>query len=125
MRAGLLRRGIALADDLQAVQIQAAFHEIAIRARITTDQPVIGKLVGGSIGLPGLTVRELEILEHVVAGRTYAQIANALVISEKTVSSHISNMLRKTGTANRLDLSRFATRRGSDPLVKDPDGKTS
>ncbi|PQZ92992.1 hypothetical protein CQ018_11080 [Arthrobacter sp. MYb227] len=113
----LLRRGIALANELQAVQLQSALREIAIRARITTDQPVIGKLVGGANGLQGLTVRELEILEHVVAGRTYAQIASSLVISEKTVSSHISNMLRKTGTANRLDLSRFATRRGADPVI--------
>lgn len=121
----LLRRGIALADDLQAVRIQSEFREIAIRARITTDQPVIEKLVGGSVGLPGLTGRELEILEHVVAGCTYAQIASSLVISEKTVSSHISNMLRKTGTANRLALSRLATLHGSTPLLKDPHGETS
>ena len=37
--------------------------------------------------LPGLTPREREILAHVVAGRTYAEIAAALVLSEKTVSS--------------------------------------
>ncbi len=61
-------------------------------------------------GLPGLTAREREILAHVVAGRTYGEIAAALVISEKTVSSHISNLLRKTGTDNRVDLSQLATR---------------
>ncbi len=61
-------------------------------------------------GLPGLTTREREILAHVVAGRTYREIARALVISEKTVSSHISNLLRKTGADNRVDLSRLATR---------------
>jgi DNA-binding CsgD family transcriptional regulator len=60
--------------------------------------------------LPGLTVREREVLAHVVAGRTYAEIAREMVISEKTVSSHISNLLRKTGTANRVDLSRLAAR---------------
>jgi DNA-binding CsgD family transcriptional regulator len=43
-----------------------------------------------------------------VAGRTYAEIAAELVISEKTVSSHISNLLRKTGATNRVHLARLA-----------------
>ncbi|MGZ4661646.1 MAG: response regulator transcription factor [Arthrobacter sp.] len=43
-----------------------------------------------------------------VAGKTYSEIASALVISEKTISSHISNMLRKTGAGNRVDLARLA-----------------
>lgn len=51
-----------------------------------------------------------EILEHVVRGSTYAEIAATLVISEKTVSSHVSNLLRKTGTATRVELARLATR---------------
>jgi DNA-binding NarL/FixJ family response regulator len=61
-------------------------------------------------GLPGLTNREQEVLAHVVAGRTYAEIARALVISEKTVSVHVSNLLRKTGTSSRLELARLAGR---------------
>ncbi|MET3175039.1 UNVERIFIED_ORG: DNA-binding CsgD family transcriptional regulator [Arthrobacter sp. UYCu721] len=59
--------------------------------------------------LPGLTPREQDILEHVMAGRTYGEIARGLMISEKTVSSHISNLLRKTGAANRVDLARLAS----------------
>ncbi len=59
-----------------------------------------------------LTRREREVLEHVVAGRTYAEIAGALFLSEKTVSSHISNILRKTGTANRVELASWARRGG-------------
>jgi DNA-binding CsgD family transcriptional regulator len=62
--------------------------------------------------LPGLTPRERNILEFVVAGRTYGEIARALMISEKTVSSHISNLLRKTGAANRVDLARLASGEG-------------
>ena len=60
--------------------------------------------------LPGLTRREREVLAHVVVGATYADIAAALVISEKTVSSHVSNLLRKTGTSSRVELSRLVTR---------------
>ena len=60
--------------------------------------------------LPGLTAREREILDHLVSGATYAQIAEALVISEKTVSSHVSNLLRKTATSSRVELSRLVQR---------------
>jgi len=51
------------------------------------------------------------VLALVVAGRTYGEIARALVVSEKTVSSHVSHLLAKTGTANRVDLARWAERR--------------
>ncbi|MET0978537.1 MAG: LuxR C-terminal-related transcriptional regulator [Paeniglutamicibacter terrestris] len=46
-------------------------------------------------------------------------MAKTLVISDKTVSSHISNMLRKTGTQNRLDLARLATRPASRHSVSE------
>lgn len=117
--ASFLRRGLALAMELHARPIQDSLLEIATRARIATYQPGIGRAPGRSIDFPGLTARELEILGHVVAGRTYGEIARSLVISEKTVSSHISNMLRKTGTANRLDLARLATRHGTDRFSPD------
>jgi DNA-binding NarL/FixJ family response regulator len=67
--------------------------------------------------LADLTAREREILSHVAAGRTYREIARALVISEKTVSVHISNMLRKTDTANRIELALLAQRQAG--LAKD------
>ena len=60
--------------------------------------------------LPGLTAREREILQHLVAGSTYAEIASALVISEKTVSSHVSNLLRKMQTSSRVELALLAHR---------------
>jgi DNA-binding CsgD family transcriptional regulator len=69
---------------------------------------------GGPAKAAGLTPRELEILGHVVAGRTYGEIARSLVVSEKTVSSHVSNLLRKTGSTNRVDLARWAISAGRD-----------
>ncbi len=107
--ASYLRRGLALAGDLQAGPIQARLRELADRARIPISEPADGTPQAAYGELPGLTPREREILEYVIAGRTYGEIARALVISEKTVSSHISNLLRKTGASNRLDLSRLAT----------------
>ena len=105
----ILSRGLALSAELQAAPLQTQMSELAARARIDTTRPAVGGSREASAELPGLTPREREILEYVIAGRTYAEIARALVISEKTVSSHISNLLRKTGAANRLDLSRLAT----------------
>jgi DNA-binding CsgD family transcriptional regulator len=49
---------------------------------------------------------------YLAQGLTYAEIARTLVISEKTVSSHVSNLLRKTGTASRVELIRLLRRSG-------------
>ena len=63
--------------------------------------------------LPALTPRERELLGYLTQGLTYAEIAETLVISEKTVSSHVSNLLRKTNTASRVELTRLVGRIGS------------
>lgn len=114
LAAKLLRRGHALAVDLQARSIQLELEELAASARIPLDPLSVPKPSPQPSDhvaeLPGLTARERETLAHVVAGRTYAEIARDMVISEKTVSSHISNLLRKTGTTNRVELSRLAIR---------------
>jgi DNA-binding NarL/FixJ family response regulator len=58
-----------------------------------------------------LTDREREVLAHLVAGRTNGEIARELVISDKTVSVHVSNILRKTGTSSRAEVASWALRR--------------
>ena len=106
--ASVLRRGLDLSERLQARPLQQLLLSLAESARIPLAR--VETTPVSRFALAGLTPREREILEHVIAGRTYSEIARALVISEKTVSSHISNLLRKTGTTNRVDLARFATR---------------
>ena len=59
-----------------------------------------------------LTARETEVLAHLVANRTNAEIAEALFISEKTVSVHVSNLLRKTATGSRREVAALARRTG-------------
>lgn len=54
----------------------------------------------------GLTSREIMVLDLVVAGRSNKEIADTLFISEKTVKTHITNILKKTERANRYELSR-------------------
>lgn len=59
-----------------------------------------------------LSQRELEILELVSTGSTNHDIADKLGISKRTVDNHISNILTKTGTDNRVELVRWALQWG-------------
>ena len=114
-----LRRARELAMDLQAVPLLAEIDALATSARVPllAPEPVGEEPVGEALParLPGLTPREREILAHLVVGRTYTEIAGALVISEKTVSVHVSNLLRKTGTASRVDLAQLVHRTTAQP----------
>ncbi len=112
--ASVVRRGLDLSDRLGARPLHRMLLSLAEAARIPTGRVETSAAPATNSPLSDLTRREREILDHVIAGRTYGEIARALVISEKTVSSHISNLLRKTGTANRIDLARLATRTQSD-----------
>jgi DNA-binding NarL/FixJ family response regulator len=58
----------------------------------------------------GLTPREREVLALVADGRTNRQIAEALFISNKTASVHVSNILAKLGVANRGEAAAVAHR---------------
>jgi DNA-binding CsgD family transcriptional regulator len=55
-----------------------------------------------------LSDRELEILDLVANGLTNDQIAKELEISKRTVDNHVSNIIKKTGTKNRVELVRWA-----------------
>ena len=59
-----------------------------------------------------LTPRELEVLKLVAEAHTNRQIADALNLSEKTVESHRGNVLAKLGMRDRVELVRYAIRRG-------------
>ena len=60
----------------------------------------------------GLTARELEVLALLAEGRTNREIGEALFISPKTASVHVSNLLMKLGVANRTEAANRARERG-------------
>jgi DNA-binding CsgD family transcriptional regulator len=115
--AELLARAWVLADGLGARPLAAEVASLARRARI--DLP---EVAGGgaerepAAGAPavtdelGLTPREREVLALVADGRTNRQIAEALFISNKTASVHVSNILAKPGMANRGEAAAVAHR---------------
>ena len=59
-----------------------------------------------------LTPRELEIVKLIAEANSTKEIAELLVISPKTVERHRSNILEKLGMRDRVELTRYAIRRG-------------
>ncbi|MBD8869862.1 helix-turn-helix transcriptional regulator [Nocardioides donggukensis] len=112
-----LRTAAALAAEMGAAPLLDDVRALAGQAHVSLDQPG-ADLDAAADAWPHLTAREKEVLAHLGAGRTYAEIADALVISPKTVSVHVSNLLRKTGTTSRIELTDLARRRASGTVPR-------
>lgn len=61
---------------------------------------------------PDLTARELEVLRLISAGRSNREIARELDVAEKTVKTHVSNILSKLGLADRTQAAVYAVQQG-------------
>ncbi len=59
-----------------------------------------------------LSPRELQVLTLIVAGQSDRQIAEKLVISQRTVTTHVTHIFSKLGLANRAEAAAFAVRHG-------------
>lgn len=59
-----------------------------------------------------LTDRERDVLKLVAEGYTTAEIAEMLVVSRKTVEGHRTSLMEKLGIHNRIDLVKYALRKG-------------
>jgi DNA-binding CsgD family transcriptional regulator/tetratricopeptide (TPR) repeat protein len=109
----LLRQSHRIALQLEAFPLQEQVEMLARMARIPLREPVTVRHSAETQPTLGrLTEREREILAFLVAGRTNSEIARELVISNKTVSVHVSNILRKTGTSSRVEVAALAARIG-------------
>jgi len=107
--AGYLLKS-AEADDV-ASAVRAAF-----RGEVHLD-PVVARKLTRSLIAPrhtatALTPREREILVLVARGNSNRDIADALVISERTARTHVSNVLTKLGLASRTQAALWAVREG-------------
>jgi NarL family two-component system response regulator LiaR len=63
-----------------------------------------------------LTEREIEILQQVALGKTNQEIADELFLSERTVRTHITNILAKLRLSNRTQAALYALREGIDHM---------
>jgi len=100
----------AIAGTLGAEPLGQLVHRLAAQARIALpDAPSEDAAAGAD---HDLTAREAEVLRLVAAGWTNQQIADALFITRKTASVHVSNIMAKLGAANRGEAAALAHRLG-------------
>ena len=107
-----------LLKDAEADEVVAAIGA-AHRGEVHLD-PVAARQLTRSMITPqrtatALTPREREILVLVAQGRSNRDIATALVISERTARTHVSNVLTKLALASRTQAALWAVREGLVP----------
>jgi DNA-binding NarL/FixJ family response regulator len=67
---------------------------------------------GEEISTDPLTLRELEVTKLIAEGLTSDEVAETLMIAKNTVNRHRDNILEKLGMRNRVELTRYAIKRG-------------
>ena len=118
-RVGRARAGECLDEawhvsrELGAAQLSTRIQSLAQRARLELSdadaEPPSEVQTAADLGLTG---REVEILGQLTAGRSDREIGDLLFISKKTVSVHVSNVLRKLAVANRIEAGKIGQAHG-------------
>jgi DNA-binding CsgD family transcriptional regulator len=119
-----LRFADALADDFTLEVLDQAGLAPAASGELL-DQAFGHR--GGCTGqeprlLRDLTARESEVLRAIAAGKTNAQIATALFVTEGTVKSHVKHILRKLGAGNRTEAVAKYHRAQNGPMLYSAEG---
>ncbi|GAA4990402.1 helix-turn-helix transcriptional regulator [Yinghuangia aomiensis] len=103
----VLEAAQATAVALGATPLRAALDALARRTGLAAADSAAAAVAAGT-----LTTREQEVLRLLAEGRTNRQIGEALFISVKTASVHVSNILAKVGAASRGEAVAMAYRKG-------------
>lgn len=103
--ARIAAEALAVARSLGAVPLAADLEVLNRRGRLTA-----GSIPEDPLHRLGLTQREAEVLDFLVEGRTNRRIGEAMFISEKTVSVHVTNLLRKLGVGSRTEAAEMSRR---------------
>lgn len=116
IRAGALSyllKDVAPPELAEAVR-KAARGEAVLHPRVAARviQEIHGAKRDAVNPFTELSERELEVLKLIADGASNEEIANRLVISEKTVKSHVSNVLSKLHVADRTQAAVYAWREG-------------
>ena len=98
-----------VATAIRAAAVDGTYLDPAIARRLTRE------ITAPRSGLNALTRRERAVLVLVAQGRSNKEIADALVISERTARTHVSNVLAKLGLASRTQAALWAVREGLVP----------
>ncbi|WP_307846133.1 response regulator transcription factor [Actinospica durhamensis] len=114
---GYISKEVDPAALATAVRAVAAGHVLLgpqVAQQLLAQAGAAGSGPGASAGrdrmAPQLTAREHEVLDLIAAGRSNREIARALTLAEKTVKTHVSNILMKLGVADRTQAALWAVR---------------
>jgi non-specific serine/threonine protein kinase len=113
-RAGVEgRKWIAAREAGRLLPLPVAISEAMTIAQGAVAPAVSAPLAACALRAPGdLTHREREVLTLIAAGRTDQQIADALFISRRTATTHVTNILNKLGVDSRTSAAAVAVRHG-------------
>jgi len=89
------------------VYLYPSLAKLLVRDYLSGERPA-----GDKPALDGLTDRESEVLSYLAEGASNEEIAEALVISPKTVERHRENIMKKLNLHSRAELVRYAIRKG-------------
>jgi NarL family two-component system response regulator LiaR len=104
----------AAPDEVLAAIRAAARGEAHLHPRVA--RRLMDEVAGTRVSAEVLTPRELEVLKQIAQGNDNKSIAANLVLSEKTVKTHVSNILGKLGLSDRTQAAIYALRSGIVPL---------
>lgn len=99
--AGFLLKSTPPQDLLALVRVAAAGHSVLSREILSRLTRPSASSLPTDTEIPALTPREIDVLDGLGHGRSNAQIAADLVLSETTVKGHVSRILDKLGCENR------------------------
>ncbi|MEV0309125.1 response regulator [Nonomuraea fuscirosea] len=108
--AGFLYKDV---DPPALVQAVRAVHGGQVLLAPEAAEAMLSSRGGGAAPAPvPLTEREREVLALIAAGRSNREIARSLAVAEKTVKTHVSNVLMKLGVQDRTQAALYAVRHG-------------
>ena len=103
------QRAMSLLDEALDISTELGMRPLVERATTLKEQ-VESRPVSGPAYPGGLTERQAEILRLIAQGMTNHEIADQLVLSERTVQRHVTNLYAKIGVRNRAEATSFALR---------------
>jgi len=101
---GYVLKGMSHEELLRAIRL--------VQAGASCIPPAIQARLRARAGQPGLSPRELEVLELIVIGKSNREIADTLGLTEGTVKSYVNHILNKLDVSDRTQAAMCAIRRG-------------